>query len=425
MLDRTSKFVLVFSLILFPLGAAADHCTVSKIAIIPGSWENTATKTSLTLQAQDSAGTSCHVSQTLRFSLESNASGSFTTESGGSLSYFISSNSANRNFYYSGHPSAYTLTARAGYGTADSWVEQFSTTYSAGSVSSPSTAESSSASTNTSDSSGSSVHYNATALSSKKPEQVSSVSAGRDRVGTVGSPVEFRAETNFAYTKSTLFRWNFGDGSEGAGAVLNHVYDYPGEYTVVLNAALPEGQAVSKINVKIVDPQLNVVSANPQRIEIKNNSKHEANLYGHALAVGDNVFTFPLDTIIKPGQSLFFSSRVTGLRPTGNTSVSLVVVGDTEQPKIRDRIQEEKQKQIEKIYEELGSLESQLAAFAPNKTSQPVSPATGVGIQSAISETSDVEPALVLEAAKGVEGDGKYVSQGLWGKIKKFFLRTK
>ena len=107
----------------------STQCSISKIAIIPGSWENTDTKTSFTLQAQDADGVSCQASQTLRFSLQSNASGSFTTQSGGNLSFFISSSTANRNFYYDNHPSSYTLTATAGYGTASDWAAQFSTTY--------------------------------------------------------------------------------------------------------------------------------------------------------------------------------------------------------------------------------------------------------------------------------------------------------
>ena len=106
------------------------QCSISKIAIIPGSWENTDTKTSFTLQTQDAEGVSCQASQTLRFSLQSTVPGSFITQSGGNLSFFISSSTANRNFYYDDHPSSYTLTATAGYGTASDWPAQFSTTYS-------------------------------------------------------------------------------------------------------------------------------------------------------------------------------------------------------------------------------------------------------------------------------------------------------
>lgn len=86
--------------------------------------------------------------------------------------------------------------------------------------------------TNTSTSSGdsnSSVHYSSGPLSAKKSSAAGvALSAGRDRLGSVGSPLEFMVDTDMGYTRSSIFKWNFGDGSEGAGDVLNHTYEYPG-----------------------------------------------------------------------------------------------------------------------------------------------------------------------------------------------------
>lgn len=386
--DRTFfKFLLGFiCIILFALLAPkfieASHCTVSQIAIIEGSWENTSTKTSYTLQAQDSSGASCHLAQTLRFSLESTGAGSFTTQSGGSLSMFISSNTANRNFYYDGHPASYTITAKAGYGSADSWTVSFTDTHTIGSSSTSTTSESSTTtssqtSPSSNESSGSSVHYNATSLSNKKPEQASSVSAGRNRLGAVGSPLEFRAETDYAYTNSTIFKWNFGDGYQDVGPVVSHTYEYPGEYTAVLNAVLPEGQAVSRVNVKIIEPKIRVTVASSERIEIKNDSDNETSLFGRALSVGNKFFAFPVDSIVKAKGQVSFSSKVTGLEPHSANDVSLIVVGGTEQAKLGDKVKEEKIKQIALIQSRISVLEQELAALpkreAPKPDGHPVS----------------------------------------------------
>src|SRR3989344_3974283 len=164
----------------------------------------------------------------------------------------------------------------------------------------------------------SSVHYSSTPVTNVNKRVEMYVSAGRDRVGTAGSPLEFIAETDFEYTKSSIFSWNFGDGSIGAGSVIIHTYEYPGEYTVVLNASLPKSQVVSRVNVKIIEPDIKVVSASPEKIELKNNSSSEINLYGRTLWHAGKVFLFPKDTIIRAGQNISFGSRITNLKPNGS-----------------------------------------------------------------------------------------------------------
>ncbi|MEK7175982.1 MAG: helix-hairpin-helix domain-containing protein [Patescibacteria group bacterium] len=187
----------------------------------------------------------------------------------------------------------------------------------------------------------SSTHYGSDDLSDKPEPKSATLSAGRDRIGTVGSPLEFKAETDLPYTRNSIFKWNFGDGTIGAGEVLNHAYEYPGDYTVVLNATLPEGQSISRINVRIIEPGIVIVSATPERIELKNNSKQEVSLYGRVLLNGSKFFAFPQDTIIKSNQSIYFSSKATSLYPTNPYEVQIVVVGGTEQAKIKSKVEEE------------------------------------------------------------------------------------
>src|SRR3989344_5964448 len=69
--------------------------------------------------------------------------------------------------------------------------------------------------------------YGAVSLSSLKTLPGFEVSAGRDRLGVAGSPLEFEVETNLEYKNNSVFVWNFGDGSEGVGDVVSHTYLYP------------------------------------------------------------------------------------------------------------------------------------------------------------------------------------------------------
>ena len=248
-----------------------------------------------------------------------------------------------------------------------------------------------------------------------KREALPILSAGKDRLATTGSPLEFRAETNLPHTRSTLFRWNFGDGSVGDGTALVHTYEYPGEYTVVLSMTLPDGDVVSRVNVKVIEPELAIISATPERIELKNNSKHEVNLFGRAFVSENKIFSFPKDTIVRAGQSISFGHKATGLNPINTSSVRLSVIGDTEQSKIGAKIEEEKIKQISHLEKELGALEAQLANIYENRAPTVSKEESRDFLAENFEETP--EETLVQTAAAH--------KSGWWTAIKKFFLRTK
>lgn len=228
-----------------------------------------------------------------------------------------------------------------------------------------------------------SVHYSSGSLSTKKPQINISLSAGRDRLGSVGSPLSFKAETNLNYIKNTSFKWNFGDGSEGYGENVTRAYEYPGEYVVILNASLPDGQAISRVNVKIVEGELLVASADKDKIEIKNNSTYEVSLFGRALVALGNSFVFPQDTVIKPGQSIFFSSKITNLRPLNRNQVSIMVIGETEPAKMRQKIEEKKSEQIALLQNQLLNLQSQLSNMYVQTVSVPRVAGTSTTVQGA------------------------------------------
>ena len=161
-----------------------------------------------------------------------------------------------------------------------------------------------------------SAHYSSAPLSALSATTTLSVTAGRDRLGSVSSPLEFRAETNLSHLRNMIFKWNFGDGSIGYGEAVRHTYTYPGDYVVVLNLSGLEGKAVSRLNVKIVEPRISTTYIGPDRVELKNDSSYEINLFGRTINAYGKTFVFEEDTIIKPGQNISFSSEVTGLRPS-------------------------------------------------------------------------------------------------------------
>ncbi len=270
-----------------------------------------------------------------------------------------------------------------------------------------------------------STHYSAAPVTSATPISRASVGAGRDRVGMVGSPLEFMVEGSRANDRQSLYVWNFGDGTSGHGPLTTHVYEYPGEYVVILSANLSEGEAVARVNVKILESGISITAASPERIEVKNNSTHEANLFGRALAVGNKVFLFPRDTIIKAGKSISFSSKATDLRPAGLYEVGLIVIGeDRGQKNLTSKIEEEKQRQVEKILGEINDLKEKLAVKTKAQIQSSVSEAVPEIAREEILENfqEDYNPSLEASVVRSTTNTN---SESWFQTLKRFFFRKK
>jgi hypothetical protein len=434
------RLLLVSTLLFAPFQVYADHCEVSKISIIAGPWENTSSRTSYTIQAQDQSGASCHAAQTLRLSFISSGNGTFVGQTGNAVQTFISTNSANRNFYYDNSTGEHhDITVSAGYGTASDWVVAFSTTHNtANSFTSvddddevnpqPSTK------TQTTTPTPSSSHYVSTPVTTVKHVAKLEVGAGRTRLGTVGTPMEFKAETKTENTRSSQFRWSMGDGSTKSGPVIAHSYEYPGDYVVVLNMISGDDVAVARTLVRIVEDSLSVSYASPSRIEVSNGSKSEVNLYGRALVAQGKMFVFPQDTIILGGQKLSFSSGITGVEPVQGLGVRLVVVGD-DPGRMRVIMSDETEKleHIAQLQVELAELQQKLAVLVYEERSQQarsqprVVVATdepvvmGVGSrEDVVEQTGLVQSALVLSAVERGNTTGR---MKWFDVIKSFFMQ--
>ncbi|MBX4200186.1 lamin tail domain-containing protein [Candidatus Parcubacteria bacterium] len=174
-----------------------------------------------------------------------------------------------------------------------------------------------------------SSHYSSIILTDPKSKQNFMVGAGRSRLAAVGTPLQFKANANTDYTRNVTFKWSFGDGSTAEGEVVHHVYNFPGEYVVILNAnTLATDEAASRTTVKVIPAEIFISAVSSVGVEIVNNSKEEINLYGRTLVSGENIFVFPRDTIILPGQKIIFSKSLTGLNAHDTNEVSIQVIGD-------------------------------------------------------------------------------------------------
>ena len=384
----------------------------------------------ITIQTQDSSGNSYKTPETIDLEFVSTSpTGEFLGSTGNPVTKTMSTNTSNRTFYYRDSGlGVFTLTVNAkGRTSGTAWsagqiitISDSAPTTTTEATSTPKTSTSTSRATSNTSVVIISTHYSATPLTNTETDTEFEVGAGRSRMSTVGTPIEFNANTNASYTKNIDFKWSFGDGTTGSSQILTHTYAYPGEYIVVLNAASPDGIAVSRTNVSIVPANLSVTVAEFSRIEVMNNSSREMNLYGRALVVGSKIFKFPQDTIILPRQKINFATGTTGLEPRGIAGVYLMVVGNNlNNADIFAKIEEQRLEQIILVQTQISELQQKLAVMVRqegNRQSLPTFEIKGP------EEQTESQTALVANAISEARPSG--ISN--WLEIlKRFFLRTR
>ena len=436
------KFLLIpLFLLTLPI---VSYAQVSKIVfttepqtVKPGEISGT-----ITVQLQDSAGSSYKATETVDVEfLSSSASGEFLSPSSeNAVTKIISTGSANKNFRYrDSTKGTFTLTVKAtGRTSGEVWnanqIITISDSASASTTTETTTEESSTANSTSvnqsSSSSGlSSSHYGAVSLSSLKTLPGFEVSAGRDRLGVAGSPLEFEVETNLEYKNNSVFVWNFGDGSEGVGDVVSHTYLYPGEYALMLNVSGPKDKAVSRANVKIINPNFAITHASNERVEITNNAKNEASLFGRVLVAGGKIFVFPKDTIIKAGQKISFGANVTGLNLLEQSGVVLWIVGTELKPQeIMAKIEEQRLEKIAQVNNQLSTLRQQLAILSNQQSVAKARVFSNSTIEKSTTEefveteNNESQTASVIDAVTPEESSG--IIDRWFQTLKHFFFRT-
>lgn len=168
--------------------------------------------------------------------------------------------------------------------------------------------------------------HDAQAIANTGGDQIDfEVTSGRTRLGLVDTALEFRAKVKkFSGATSTIeHQWSMGDGSLRHGALIDYSYKFPGTYTVVLNSSVKGDRAVSRVSVKIVEPNISVTEFNGDHVRVSNNGSLEVNLGGWSLQTDDIRMIVGADTIVSPGGSVNFS-LVSPRRPGPRTFVSVV-----------------------------------------------------------------------------------------------------
>ncbi|MEK7194333.1 MAG: PKD domain-containing protein [Patescibacteria group bacterium] len=361
------QILLICALFLIP---AFSHAQVAKIVFTTEVQTINPNEISspLTIQTQDSSGALYKTPETIDLQfLSSSPTGEFLSSTGNAVTKTMSTNTSNRTFYYRDSTEGkFTITVDAtGRSSGSKWsANQDIVVGNVVTTTGPSQGAGSGASTQTvttaSSGGGVSAHYSSVSLSDDEPNVEFKVGAGRERLGTVGTPIEFMASSNSKNPHQTSFIWSFGDASIAYGATVTHTYSYPGDYVAVLNAQFGNDKAVARVNIKIVPDSLVITHTSPERIEVSNNGKMEVNLYGRAVIADGKSFVFPEDTIIKAGQKISFPQNITGLSPISSAMLALVSnressVNSTD--KNLPPISEEKQKEISKIYDQILALQ--------------------------------------------------------------------
>jgi hypothetical protein len=122
-----------------------------------------------------------------------------------------------------------------------------------------------------------------------------------------------------------VYRWNFGDGATAEGSEATHVYNFLGEYTVILEVGYGSFKNTDRITVAVTNPDVvitNVATGTDGYIELSNRSGREIDLSGWlitemtAVSVSGKKFFFAPNTILLSGKSVRFPYAVTQLGET-------------------------------------------------------------------------------------------------------------
>jgi hypothetical protein len=278
------------------------------------------------LQDSDSKEMQTTVKVDLNFS-SSPAGGEFFSDTGKENQTYIRSGSANKLFRYKNlTPGVYTITVSA---IGKSW--QTTQTITVGATGGNSGGDNpvdevldpdSNDSGGGSSSTGSSAHEDPVELSDFAALATFKISAGRQRLVAVGSPVRFVAVTSGDSGKA-YFYWSFGDGSQNSGKEVTHTYYAPGIYHVVLNARAVEQTAVARTQVEVFVPKLSLgeIDAQSGLAPVINNSEREINLGGWQLSANNKTFTIPADTIVGAKSKIIIPAAISQLAFAGAMSL--------------------------------------------------------------------------------------------------------
>jgi hypothetical protein len=145
------------------------------------------------------------------------------------------------------------------------------------------------------------------------------IGAGRHRIVTLNTPVDFRAVFNT--DKKPKFMWSFGDGLSKKGYEVKHSYKNEGNYNIVLNGLLGTVQTTARTKITVIKPDVEIMSINSGKnvnILLKNKGQTEINLGNFILKAGKKSFRIVSDTIIDSGGQIIIPYQYTNFLIDGD-----------------------------------------------------------------------------------------------------------
>jgi len=123
------------------------------------------------------------------------------------------------------------------------------------------------------------------------------------------------------FLNSLKYIWNFGDTYTAHGRAPAHVFKYPGEYFIVVQAEYGQHTAMSRHEITVLETALTLQYSPLGDVIIKNDSRYEIDIGGF-IVEGNYTFVFPQFTYIKPQRTLTLGRERVG------TPLSRVVLYD-------------------------------------------------------------------------------------------------
>ncbi len=398
------RVVLLLGLALLSFNTA--YAEVSKFVFVtePQSIPTGTSSETITVQAQNADGVSENITETNDIVFTSSSqTGEFLSTTGNPVTTTMSKNTANKNFLYrDSTPGTYTITVKA---TGRTSLNSFSASQEivvGGDISqnNESTNETSSTTTEETDNTKTQVvivysaHSSPAPLSTTENKIDFEISAGRDRLTSTGSSLVFKAgatKVQNVSEQNISYSWSFGDGTTAQGSTVTHAYRFPGNYVVVVNGNYSDKQAVSRLSVKVVSPEI-LVSRVLGGFEIANKSKYEINLEDWVISNDNKKFVYPVDTLIAVGDKIIFTDEVTGLsdgdikilNPLGKLVASLDSTGTVAV------LEKAETHSLEQIQAKLDEVKNTIAMISP-LVAPPSVPNPPVPVKNAIAYVGELE----------------------------------
>lgn len=143
------------------------------------------------------------------------------------------------------------------------------------------------------------------------------------------------------------YLWNFGDMTVGEGYSTEHVFSFPGEYSVAVSLSMTDEDLMSRHEIEVLPNPLSLTLTEEENVTLSNESDEEVVLDGFTLSGGTYNFTFPSYSFLKPQASIVVEhekiadAKVIEVRDTdGFVVVSLVIDTNEEMVSVLPSVEE-------------------------------------------------------------------------------------